>query len=89
MWSKLGSPVLTANVGGGYPDAGLSDQALVWMIARLQALTGLEFDIDAVKAGTHPNISGTIVDSTDGWPIDHPFHTTARSSHRTPFTTGT
>jgi uncharacterized protein (DUF2235 family) len=36
------------NVGGGYPDAGLSDQALVWMIARLQVLTGLEFDIDAV-----------------------------------------
>jgi hypothetical protein len=61
------------NVGGGYPDAGLSDQALVWMIARLQALTGLEFDIDAVKAGTRPNISGAIVDSTKGWPIDHTF----------------
>ena len=59
------------NVGGGYSDAGLSDQALVWMIARLQALTGLEFDIDAVKAGTRPNISGAIVDSTKGWPIDH------------------
>jgi uncharacterized protein (DUF2235 family) len=61
------------NVGGGYPDPGLSDQALVWMIARLQALTGLEFDIDAVKAGTHPNISGAVVDSTIGWPIDHAF----------------
>ena len=61
------------NVGGGYSDAGLSDQALVWMIARLQALTGLEFDIDAVKADTRPNISGAIVDSTKGWPIDHAF----------------
>ncbi len=61
------------NVGGGYPDAGLSDQALIWMIARLQALTGLEFDSDAVKAGTHPNIAGAIVDSTVGWPIDHAF----------------
>jgi hypothetical protein len=61
------------NVGGGYSNAGLSDQALVWMIARLQALTGLEFDIDAVKAGTRPNISGAIVDSTKGWPIDHTF----------------
>jgi Uncharacterized alpha/beta hydrolase domain (DUF2235) len=61
------------NVGGGYPDAGLSDQALVWMITRLQALTGLEFDIDAVKAGTRPNISGAVVDSTKGWPIDHTF----------------
>jgi Uncharacterized alpha/beta hydrolase domain (DUF2235) len=61
------------NVGGGYPDAGLSDQALVWMIARLQALTGLEFDIDAVKAGTRPNIRAAVVDSTKGWPIDHTF----------------
>jgi uncharacterized protein (DUF2235 family) len=61
------------NVGGGYPDAGLSDQALVWMIARVQALTGLEFDVDAVKAGTRPNISGAVVDSTKGWPIDHTF----------------
>jgi hypothetical protein len=61
------------NVGGGYPDPGLSDQALIWMIARLQALTGLEFDSDAVKADTHPNIAGSIVDSTIGWPIDHAF----------------
>ena len=61
------------NVGGGHPDARLSDQALVWMIGRFQALTGLEFDIDTVKAGTRPNISGTVVDSTEGWPIDHAF----------------
>ena len=40
------------------------------MIARLQALTGLEF---IVKASTRPNISGVIVDSTNGWPIDHAF----------------
>ena len=33
----------------------------------------LEFDIDAVKAGTRPNISGAVVDSTKGWPIDHTF----------------
>jgi hypothetical protein len=61
------------NVGGGYPDAGLSDQALVWMIARLQALTGLEFDLSAVKADTRPNIGGIVVDSTKGWLIDHAF----------------
>ena len=59
------------NVGGGYPDAGLSDLALVWLIARLQALTGLEFDGNAVKASTHPNIAGVVVDSTEGWPLDH------------------
>ncbi len=27
------------NIGGGYPDSRLSDITLVWMIARLQALT--------------------------------------------------
>jgi len=46
------------NVGGGYSDAGLSDQALVWLVARLQALTGLEFDLNAVKAGTRPKYCG-------------------------------
>ena len=61
------------NVGGGYPDHGLSDQALVWMIARVKALTGLEFNLEAVKVGTQPNIGGTVVDSTVGWPLDHAF----------------
>jgi uncharacterized protein (DUF2235 family) len=61
------------NVGGGYPDHGLSDVALVWMIARVKALTGLEFNMDAIKAGTQPNIGGAVVDSTVGWPLDHAF----------------
>jgi uncharacterized protein (DUF2235 family) len=61
------------NVGGGYADAGLSDIALVWLIARMKALTGLEFDLAAVRAGTQCNISGAIVDSTVGWPLDHAF----------------
>jgi len=59
------------NVGGGYADSGLSDQALVWMIARAQALTGLEFNVAAIRSGTKPNIGGTVVDSTKGWPLDH------------------
>jgi uncharacterized protein (DUF2235 family) len=57
------------SVGGGYADAGLSDQALIWMIARVQALTGLEFDSTAVKATTNPNIDGEVVNSSKGWPI--------------------
>jgi len=61
------------NVGGGYSDSGLSDQALIWMIARVQALTGLEFDVAAVRSNTKPNIGGVVVDSTQGWPIDHVF----------------
>jgi uncharacterized protein (DUF2235 family) len=62
-----------SNVGGGYSDSGLSDQALIWMIARAQALTGLEFDLAAVRSNTKPNIGGAVVDSTQGWPIDHIF----------------
>jgi hypothetical protein len=60
------------NVGGGEPDSGLSNQALIWMIARIQALTGLEFNMDAVKAiGADANVDGEVYDSTVGWPIDH------------------
>ncbi len=59
------------NVGGGYPDSGLSDQALIWMVARVEALTGLEFNIAAIGSALHPNIGGAVVDSTVGWPLDH------------------
>jgi len=62
-----------SNVGGGYTDSGLSDQALIWMIARVQALTGLQFDVAAVRSNTKPNIAGAVVDSTQGWPVDHLF----------------
>jgi len=61
------------NIGGGYKDAGLSDQALIWMIARIQALTDLEFDIARVRAVTKPNLNGEIVDSSEGWFIDEKF----------------
>ena len=61
------------NIGGGYNDAGLSDQALIWMIARIQALTSLEFDIARVKAATEPNLNGEVVDSSEGWWIDEKF----------------
>ena len=60
-------------MGGGYPERGLSDQALIWMIARMQALTNLEFDIAAVRASTKPNLTEPVVDSTEGWVIDHAF----------------
>lgn len=58
-----------SSVGGGYADAGLSDQALIWLIARVQALTGLRFDTTAVKATITPNIDGEVVNSSKGWPI--------------------
>jgi uncharacterized protein (DUF2235 family) len=62
-----------SNVGGGYSQSGLSDQALVWMIARVQALTSMEFDIAAVRSNTKANIAEAVVDSTEGWVIDHTF----------------
>ncbi|MGC2223054.1 MAG: DUF2235 domain-containing protein, partial [Methylocella sp.] len=58
-----------SSVGGGYADAGLSDQALIWIIARVQVLTGLEFDTAAVKASMKPNIDGEVVNSSQGWLI--------------------
>jgi uncharacterized protein (DUF2235 family) len=62
------------NVGGGYPDSGLSDVALIWMIARVQALTGLEFDTANVKATTTgANLDGEIYDSSKGWFVDKVF----------------
>jgi uncharacterized protein (DUF2235 family) len=63
-----------SNVGGGYADAGLSDVALLWMIARIEALTGLEFDPAAAKAATSAvNLDGEVVDSSQGWIIDQLF----------------
>src|SRR5215472_1621672 len=61
------------NVGGGYAQSGLSDEALIWMIARVRALTVLEFDVAAVRSNTRPDIAGSVVDSTKAWPIDHAF----------------
>jgi uncharacterized protein (DUF2235 family) len=62
------------NVGGGYQDVGLSYASLIWMIARMQALTGLEFDAAAVRQTTNArNVNGTVYDSTQGWIIDHTF----------------
>jgi uncharacterized protein (DUF2235 family) len=59
------------NVGGGYADSRLSDQALIWMIARVQALTGLEFNVAAIGAAVKPDVDGAVIDSTIGWPLDH------------------
>jgi hypothetical protein len=60
------------NVGGGEANTGLSTQALVWMIARIQALTGLEFDLKAVAAiAKQVDVDGEVYDSTVGWPLDH------------------
>jgi hypothetical protein len=62
-----------SNVGGGYPDKGLSDLALTWMIARTRGLTKLGFDLAAAREALKPSIDGAIYDSSNGWPIDTAF----------------
>ncbi|MBM3553806.1 MAG: DUF2235 domain-containing protein [Alphaproteobacteria bacterium] len=66
-------PGVHSNVGGGYEESGLSDIALIWMIARTQALTGLSFDNDAIRRALKPNIDGDIPDSAEHYPIDRNF----------------
>src|SRR5262249_21323333 len=58
------------NVGGGSPDSGLSDLALIWMVARVRALTALEFDLMSVKNNIDPTIEGFVVASAKGWVLD-------------------
>ena len=66
-------PGVHCNVGGGYPESGLSDIALIWMIARTQALTGLSFDEAAIRRALKPNIDGNIPNSAEKYPIDRNF----------------
>ena len=67
MSSRRGSPGAHSNVGGGYAETGLSDAALIWMIARIEALTKLEFDAVAVRAMTKGvNVDGEVVDFEQG-----------------------
>ncbi len=61
------------NVGGGYADSRLADEALMWMIARVTALTGLEFDAANVKSVLKANPDGEVYDSSKGWLIDERF----------------
>jgi uncharacterized protein (DUF2235 family) len=56
-----------ANVGGGYTQTGLSDQALIWMISRVQEETGLEFDEDYIKQHFWPCSACSSWRSYRGW----------------------
>jgi uncharacterized protein (DUF2235 family) len=56
------------DIGGGYPGSQLSDVALIWIIARLQALTGLQFDnAHVVSATAKANIDGEVHNNRT-WP---------------------
>lgn len=51
-----------SNVGGGYPDPGLSDIALTWMMEKAQAC-GLSFDEAYARRCIQPSYDGVLVDS--------------------------
>jgi uncharacterized protein (DUF2235 family) len=54
-----------SNVGGGYPDEGLSDIALKW-ITEKAAETGLGYDADKLKNEIKVNVGGTLYSSAKG-----------------------
>jgi uncharacterized protein (DUF2235 family) len=54
-----------SNVGGGYPDEGLADIALQWMMEKA-ASTGLAFDGQRIQEDVKPNIKGTLYNSRKG-----------------------
>lgn len=56
-----------SNVGGGYPDAALSDIALDWMLERVSACTDLEFDTDYRTKRIKPCATGKLYDSYRGY----------------------
>jgi hypothetical protein len=65
-----------SNVGGGYKECGLSDMALLWMIARVADLTGLEFDDDYIQEHFWPCAACSLYRSNRGWLVStlYPFH---------------
>jgi uncharacterized protein (DUF2235 family) len=76
LWQALGKPGQTmeqvwfcgahSDVGGGYPETGLSDQALDWMLAKAKG-AGLALDETAIAAlPLHPEPKGKLHDSKTG-----------------------
>ncbi|HSU16280.1 DUF2235 domain-containing protein [Longimicrobium sp.] len=57
-----------SNVGGGYPDAGLSDIAFEWMVEKAKS-TGLQFDSEFVQSRVKGSFEGEIVDSLGHWKV--------------------
>ncbi len=55
-----------SNVGGGYPDEGLADISLQWMIDNAIKV-GLGFDIECVKENIKPNVNGELYESRTGF----------------------
>jgi uncharacterized protein (DUF2235 family) len=72
-------PGCHSDVGGGYPNRGLSDGALAWMLAQLKSV-GLAFDASRVNPAIQPNAFAIAQD--DG--ATFPFLWTPRSARAFP-----
>ena len=59
-------PGVHANIGGGYSDSHLSDNALLWMIERAESC-GLEIDPHYVAQALAPTYDGQLFDSLSLW----------------------
>lgn len=58
-----------SNIGGGYPDASLSDITFRWMVDRVSDRCQLEFDRAFVDANTHPLPTGKLYPMSLGYKI--------------------
>jgi len=58
-----------SNVGGGYPDATLADQAFLWMVDKARPLLAFDEDYLARRARRlrDDEAAGTVIDSSAGW----------------------
>jgi hypothetical protein len=62
-------PGTHGDVGGGHRETGLSDVALLWMVERVRATTGLAFDVERLAHLTRPDPLGPQHRATTGWPF--------------------
>ncbi|MBO0756714.1 MAG: DUF2235 domain-containing protein, partial [Bradyrhizobiaceae bacterium] len=58
-----------SNVGGSYRLSGLSDLALIWMMARVADLTELEFDKDVIADNFWPCAACSLYNSVPRWAL--------------------
>jgi hypothetical protein len=56
-----------SNVGGGYGESGLSDMALIWLMARVEFHTGLRFSESYVAKNFWPCAACSLYRSARGW----------------------
>ena len=56
-----------SDVGGGYPDTGLADATLKWMIVKAARNHGLRFDPEYTRAHIHPDPLAPLHESADGF----------------------